>query len=57
MTRRPLGLAYCVSLKFSAAEKRKRALAPQLSEHLAEVFDELGLDQSEIDALEAEGII
>ena len=44
-------------LKLSGAEPRARALAPELGEHNAEVYGELGLDASDLASLEEEGVV
>lgn len=38
-------------LRLSGAEPRRRALAPDLGAHNAEVYGELGIDAAELEAL------
>ena len=44
-------------LRFSDAEPRARALAPDLGEHNAEVFAEIGVDAAELERLAAQGVV
>ncbi len=44
-------------LRFSEMEPRSRALAPELGEHNAEVYGELGLSPAELERLAASGVV
>ncbi len=44
-------------LRFSGAEPRERALAPDLSAHNREIFAEIGVDESELKRLTDAGVI
>jgi formyl-CoA transferase len=44
-------------LQFSGAEPRRRALAPRLGEHNAEVFAEIGLGAVDLARLAEAGVI
>ncbi len=44
-------------LRFSGADPRERALAPDLGQHNAEVFDEIGVDAADLERLAAKGVV
>jgi crotonobetainyl-CoA:carnitine CoA-transferase CaiB-like acyl-CoA transferase len=44
-------------LRFSQAEPRERALAPDLAAHNREIFAEIGVDESELERLSDAGVI
>jgi CoA:oxalate CoA-transferase len=44
-------------LRFSGAEPRERALAPDLGEHNAEVFAEIGVGAADLERLAAKGVV
>ncbi len=44
-------------LRFSQAEPRERALAPDLAAHNREIFAEIGIDESELERLSEAGVI
>jgi formyl-CoA transferase len=45
------------ALQFSDADPRERALAPDLGEHNAEIFGNLGIDAAELKRLADEGVV
>jgi len=44
-------------LRFSGAEPRERALAPDLGQHNAEIFAEIGVDAADLERLAGKGVV